>query len=122
MLAPDAEADQPRRDAPQEWQAIEQPECERHLVDDRLADDQRGQDAVVHGFLHALHDARRKLAPALHLLEQGIHILAASERPRENVRRGDRVLDGEVDADASHRRHGVRRITDREQAGTPPSR
>ena len=47
--------------------------------------------------------------------------LAARERAGEDVGGGDRVLDGEVDADAADRRHRVRRIADRQQPGPVPA-
>jgi hypothetical protein len=121
MLAPDAEADQARGYPAQERKPLEQSQRKRHLVEHRLADNQRRQHAVVHRTLRALDDLGRKHAPLLHFLQERIDILTPRERRRENVRGSDSVLDREIDADSSDRRHGVRRITDRKQAGTPPS-
>ena len=45
---------------------------------------------------------------------------AAREGRAEQVGRRDRVLDGEVDADAADRRHGVGGVADAEQAGPVP--
>ena len=47
---------------------------------------------------------------------------ASAQRAGEEVGRGDRVLDREVDADAADRRHGVRGVADAEQARPPPFR
>ena len=65
----------------------------------------------------ALGDARRQLAPPLHRAAGRRRVT----RPRraaagQDVGRGDRVLDREVDADAADRRHRVRRVADAEQA------
>ena len=49
-------------------------------------------------------------------------LLPSRHRPGEDVRRGDRVLDGEVDADPADRRHGMGGVADREQAGPVPGR
>jgi hypothetical protein len=44
------------------------------------------------------------------------------QRAPQDVRCGDRILNGEVDADASDRRHRVRRIADAQQPGPVPLR
>ena len=48
--------------------------------------------------------------------------LPGGERPGKQVRRRDRVLDGEVDADTSDGRHGVRGIADAKQPRPVPAR
>ena len=73
--------------------------------------------------LQALDDPRRQLAALLHRRE---HVVGAPRpAPRsgadQDVGGGDRVLDGEVDADAADRRHRVRRVADAEQAGLAPA-
>ena len=45
---------------------------------------------------------------------------ALTQRRRQNVGRCDRILHGEIDADAADRGHGVRRVADAEQAGLVP--
>ena len=72
-------------------------------------------------FCARLDDPRREQPPLLHLVKQRIDILAARQRPGEDVGGRDRVLDREVDADAADRRHGVRGIADREQPGPVPA-
>jgi len=56
-----------------------------------------------------------------HPVEQRIDILPGGERRGEDVRGRDRVLDGEIDADAAHWRHGMGGIADREQPGARPA-
>ena len=71
--------------------------------------------------LRRLDDPGREHAPLLHPGEQRVDVLAARQRPGKDVRGGNRVLDREIDADAADRRHRVRRIADREQAGPAAS-
>jgi len=61
-----------------------------------------------------------KLTPALHILKVVRCRRPSLERGRQDVGRGDRVLDGQVDADASDRGHRVGRIADAEEAGPVP--
>jgi hypothetical protein len=56
VLAADAESDEPRGDSAKERHTFEQAENERHLVELRLANHERRQDAVVDGLLHPLGD------------------------------------------------------------------
>ena len=78
MLAPDAEADEPSRNPPEERKPLEQPQRPRHLVEHGLADHQRSQDAVVNRPLRTLDDFRREHPPLLHLVEQPIHVFTSS--------------------------------------------
>ena len=50
------------------------------------------------------------------LWSKRIDVLAAGQRAGQDVRRRNRVLDGEVDPDPADRRHGMGGIADREQA------
>src|SRR3546814_1253720 len=54
-------------------------------------------------------------------MEQRVGIGVAGERRGKDVRGGDRILHRKVDADAAHRRHRMRGIADREQAGARPA-
>ena len=45
---------------------------------------------------------------------------AGLERRGQAVGGGDRVLNGEIDADAADRRHRVRRVADADEPGPPP--
>src|SRR5205085_940834 len=53
--------------------------------------------------------------------EQPVDWLPSRHRSGKNVRRRDRVLDREIDADAAYGRHRMRRIADREQSRPPPA-
>ena len=55
------------------------------------------------------------------LVEQRIDVVAARQRTGEDIRRRDRILDREIDADPADRRHGVGGIADREQPGPMPA-
>ena len=96
---------------------------ERHLVEHRPCAATSGVSTrSCTAFCARLDDPRREQPPLLDLCSSGSTSSPRSERPGEDVRGGDRVLDGEVDADAADRRHGVGGIADREQAGPPPAR
>ena len=77
----------------------------------------RADDVVLRRDLYRLRDARREAAAALHRLEIRDVERLRQQRLGEDVRRGDGVLHGEVDADAADRRHGVRRVADAEKPG-----
>jgi hypothetical protein len=62
--------------------------------------------------LEALRQTPRKIATYLYLAQMIIGEPAFAQRHTENIGGGDRVLNREVDADASHRGHRVRRIAD----------
>jgi hypothetical protein len=71
--------------------------------------------------LHRLRRLGRPEAPPPHRVEVVLRDRAAAREPRgEQVGGGDRVLDREVDADASDRRHRVRRVADAEEARLAP--
>ena len=72
-------------------------------------------DALLHEELHRLHHLGRPFAPRLHLGKQLAGHAPLAQRLPENIGGGDRVLNGEIDADAADRRHGVGRIADAEQ-------
>jgi hypothetical protein len=61
---------------------------------------------------------RRACTPA----SRAIGIVAPRHRPRQDVRSRNRILNREVDADPAYRRHRVRCIADRQQAGPMPAR
>ena len=70
--------------------------------------------------LHPLRGARRKRPPPLHVGEHFGPDLARAQRAGEPVRRRDRILDGEIDADAADRRHRMRRVADAQEARPVP--
>jgi len=122
VLPSDAKADQACGDSTEERHSVEQAEHERHLVELRLAQDQRRQHAIVDESLRALDDLCRKHSPLLNLLQQRVDVFSARQRSGKDVGCGDGVLDREVDPDSADRRHGMGRIADREEAWPPPAR
>jgi hypothetical protein len=121
MLRADADADDPRRDAPQNRKPVEQPHDPGR--DDRLVGiQQRVDDPALHCELHALNDLHRQGAAALHRSEFAGSQPALAQRYRENIGGGDRVLHRQIDPDPADRRHRVRRVADAQQPGPPPSR
>ena len=79
MLAPDAKADQPGRNALKHGKALKEAEREGHFIEDRLAHDKRCQHTVVDGLLHRLHHPCRKKSSILHLAEERIDVVACRE-------------------------------------------
>ena len=69
----------------------------------------------------ALGDAGRKHAPLLHTAEVILAQHPGRERLPQDVRRRDRVLHREIDADAADGRHGVRGIADAQKARAVPA-
>src|SRR5436309_14302973 len=74
----------------------------------------------MHRLLRRLNHSRREETAILHTCEQRIEILAVRQWPGEDVGRGNGVLHREIDAYAANRRHGVSRVTDRQQTEPPP--
>jgi len=107
VLGPRAEPDHARRDAPQQRPASQQAHGERRL-DRRFILQHPHEHVLLHGDLESLRNSRGKFAPALHCAER----LAVELPLVEDVGRRDGVLDGEVDAHAADRRHGVRGVAD----------
>ena len=71
--------------------------------------------------MQPLRDFRRPLAAALHGGKLLVADAARLERGREHVCSRHRVLHGEVHADATDGRHGVRGVADAEEARLPPA-
>ena len=97
----------------------EQPHGERRLRRGGAAQ-HVADDAILDRHLNALRHARRRFAAALYgtqIVQRGA---ALAQSRHQDVRRGDRVLDRQVDADAADRRHRMRRIADAQQPGTKP--
>src|SRR5260221_6863596 len=121
MLGAEADADEARGEAAQDVPAAQQPERQRQRQRPGAAE-HAADDAVLDQQLHALDEARRRLAPTLHLIERLVADVAAAAQARhQDVGGGDRILDGEVDADAADRRHGVRRVADAQEARPVPA-
>ncbi len=77
-------------------------------------------DAVLDEQLHALRHAGWPFSTPLHHGEFGSSDPSLSQGSGEDVGRGNCILNREVDTNATHRRHCVRRVTDAEQAQPPP--
>jgi hypothetical protein len=81
----------------------------------------RPMTRLLRGFLPGLDDRVGNRRRSCTLWSSGSTSSPARERAGEDVGRGDRVLDREVDADAADRRHGVGGIADRQQARPVPA-
>jgi len=81
----------------------------------------RREQAVLNLYLHRLRDPRRQHAPALHEREITCRNVTREQRTPHNIRRCDRILNCEVDANAADRRHRVRRIADAQQPRFKPA-
>ena len=85
-----------------------------------LAREHARDDPILNLDLEPLSQKGRQLAPDLNLMEVSFGEAIFQYRCGQQVRGGDRVLDGEIDADAADRGHGMRGITDAQQARTMP--
>lgn len=120
MFGPEAHADQARREAAQLRVAVEQLDGEggprlrlhsKHVADDAGLDED----------LQRLHHSRRPFPPRLHLVQQLDRHRPVPRRQSEDVGGGDRILNGEIDTHAAHRRHGVGGIADAQQTRAIPA-
>jgi hypothetical protein len=120
VLGPEAHAEHTRRDTAQRRKPLQELHHERRpwrgLAGEHVAD-----DAILDEELEALRGARRPFAPLLHLVQDFERHRACAQLLPEDVGRGDGVLNGEVDADAADRRHGVRRIADAQKPRPRPA-
>jgi hypothetical protein len=74
----------------------------------------------VYPHLHSLCGTSGKLAPQLDGREIRVRNRSVLQWPSEEVSRGNGVLNGEVDANTSRRRHGVCSIADAKQPRSVP--
>ena len=109
------------RDSSQNRKAVEEPDGERCLADWVAGSQQPADDPVLGKLLKLLDDTRREHPPILHLVKEGIDVFAGSQRPRQRIRRGNCVLDGEIDSNPADRRHCVSGIADRKQSRSIPA-
>jgi hypothetical protein len=86
-----------------------------------FADNGTPLDEVEDEELHGLGHLGRPLPPFLYLRERRLRHRALAQRLPQDVGGGHRVLNGEIDADAADRRHGMRRIANAQKARTPPA-
>ncbi|HWT41155.1 MAG TPA: hypothetical protein VN152_00780, partial [Sphingopyxis sp.] len=94
MLAAEAEAEDPARNAAQQRDGVEQAHREGHAGD--LAAEHRFDDALMREALDRLHARGGCLAAVLHLRQQRIGVGADGERRCEDIRGRDGVLHREV--------------------------
>src|SRR3712207_468767 len=119
MLRSDSKSDQPGRDPAQKREVRAQPDQERRR--DRARTTQNPRDEpILNEDLNPLRDARRQLAPLLHLTQMDRGEAALTQGRSQPVRRGHGVLDRQIDADSADRRNRMRRIADAEETWAVP--
>src|SRR5207253_5004538 len=79
-----------------------------------------GDHSLMNKYLHPLDQARRPFPACPHFPQIVKRNWTAPHFLREQVRRRNRILDGEIDTNATRRRHGVRRIADAKQSFATP--
>jgi hypothetical protein len=79
-----------------------------------------GLQRLVRVHLQELSDHGRKFTTALDSGQHGFGHAAFTQRVGKQIRGGDRVLNGEIDADAADRRHSVRGIADAQESRPVP--
>jgi hypothetical protein len=77
-------------------------------------------DSFLDQCLHALPKPRGERTAALDLREIVCAEGALAKGSHRHIGRRDRVLNGKIDPQAPHGRHGVSRIADAHQAGAMP--
>jgi hypothetical protein len=80
--------------------------------DRRLATQSRANEALVRENLKSLDYSRGKFAASLDFTKPFVGHPAMQQGLRKNVRGGNRVLNGEIDTDATDWRHRMSRISD----------
>jgi len=118
MLGARAETDETGGELPENWKPYQQTSDKRQGL--AAARHSPGDDSAMNNDLHALDQARRPFATRLHLSQVVHRNRSALQFFREQVRRRDRILNGEINPNAARWRHGVRRITDAKQSFTTP--
>src|ERR1700758_2341293 len=119
VLGPHAKRQQTPRYALQEWPLHELHE-QRGLRPLVFAGECRLDQFVLHDDLQTLSDTRRKFTAPLNLLKCLDRYRSAQEPFGENIRGSDRILHCQIDSDAAHRRHGMRRVTDAKETWPIP--
>jgi hypothetical protein len=118
VLGADTDTDEARAKPTRKRRAFEQPKGPGRPCSSGLTD--VSADLFPKHFLQTLRDARGECAAALYFGEiTGAHG-AFPKGSCQYVGRSDSVLDSKIDSDAAHRRHGVRRVADAQQAGAIP--
>jgi len=112
MLRPKSHSDHARRNAAQHRELLEKLERQWKPAHLRFVAQSRMDNALVRENLKPLGHARRKFPALLNLTEPPLADCAGEQRLRQNVRGGNSVLNGEVDADTSYWRHRVSGVAD----------
>jgi len=114
MFGAEAHADEARWNSPEQRIPIEEAHGTRDL-DRSLRLQCPDENGVLHDHLHPLSDSGREFSAPLNRLQLRSRRDPALQRLVKQVRCGHGILNGEVDADATNRRHGVRRVADAQQ-------
>ncbi len=115
VLGPDADADQPAWQAAQDGETGEEAERQWGLQLTRRAQ-YRDDDPSLDQHLDPLGDAHGQLAALLHPPQVIRGEPPLLQRSRKQVGGSDRVLDCEVDANATDRRHRMGGVPDAQKA------
>lgn len=120
VFGTEADADDASRDAPQDGKTGDQFGEERHFHFLTAFED-LGEKGVLHEDLEALDYFGWPFAPRLDPGEGLFGDGLSEKRGGKEIGRGDGVLDGEIDADTAHGRHGMGGIADAKEAGQVPA-
>jgi hypothetical protein len=120
MLRPDADTDQASWNSAQYREAGQHPKGERGLKLTAPPEHAR-DDSVLEHDLETLCHARGQLPAPLHPPQMVDGELLGTQSLGKLVSGGHRILNGQVDANAADRRHGVRSVADAKQPRAIPS-
>ena len=120
MLRPESHADDASRELPQPRMTIEQPQRQRQWLETDFPFERWFDDALVRLHLQRLRPFRRRHSSHLHDFERSIDQRIFTKAIGANIRGRDGILNRQIDADATDRRHRVRRIADAKQTRAPP--
>src|ERR1700728_4539685 len=118
VLRADAHADEAAEDVLDTWNADDDLELPRGMQRAGVAEEML--KTVVSVDLKALGDAGGEVAALLNAGEESVGDAMFAQRAAEEIGRGDRILNSEIDADSASGRHGVRGVSDAEQPGAMP--
>lgn len=120
VLGPESHAHEPRGNAAQKREAIEQSERQRQLSDLTLSGKKRPNRPILYKDLHCLRGTRGKFAALLYFGKLTDREAALEQRRCESIGCGNGILDSEIYSHSTDGRHGVRCVADTKQAGTEP--
>jgi len=102
MFRTNPHANEARGYPPQHRKPLQQAHRERHLHCPATLE-RPSQKLILNRQLDSLNHTRRQLAPALDTPQIVVRQATGHERCREDVGRGDRVLNRQIDSDATDR-------------------